>query len=106
MSTILTGTINYVLYGALAGTWGLIVALIAKFRATQHGVKALLRDRLIEGYTRYTEMGYAPIYARENFQSMYDEYHNLGGNGVMEDLYSKFMELPTEPVTPTKEVIK
>ena len=38
----------------------------------------------------------APIYARENFENMYQRYHNLGANGVMDDYYKKFMEIPTE----------
>ena len=96
---IINGAMNYILGAALAGTWGLVVALVVKFKATQDGVKALLRDRLIGSYTKYTELEYAPIYARESFQAMYEEYHNLGGNGVIEDLYLKFMKLPTEQLT-------
>jgi hypothetical protein len=65
--------------------------------AIKDGVKALLRDRIINTYNQYTKMKHAPIYARENFKSLYDEYHNLGGNGVIDDLYEKFMDLPTSP---------
>ena len=28
---------------------------------------------------------------------MYKQYHNLGANGVMDDIRAKFLELPTEP---------
>lgn len=58
------------------------------------GVQALLRDRLIDSYNHYEAKGYAPIYARENFENMYNQYHALGGNGVMEDLARKFKDLP------------
>lgn len=60
------------------------------------GVQALLRDRLIWTYNKYNDKGYAPIYAKENFENMYDQYHSLGANGVMDEIHEKFKELPTE----------
>lgn len=67
-----------------------------KTEAVQKGVQALLRDRLYDKYEYYSEKGYAPIRARENFENMWTQYHNLGKNGVMDDIHMKFMELPTE----------
>ena len=67
-----------------------------KTESVQLGIQALLRDRLYERYNHYTEKGYAPIYARENFENMYQQYHTLGANGVMDDIYRKFNELPTK----------
>lgn len=67
-----------------------------KTEALELGVQALLRDRLYQMYAHYMERGSAPIYARENFENMYQRYHNLGANGVMDDYYKKFMEIPTE----------
>lgn len=64
--------------------------------SVQLGIQALLRDRLYQTYMHYTDKGYAPLYARENFDNMYKQYHNLGANGVMDDLYEKFMNLPIE----------
>lgn len=64
--------------------------------ALKLGVQALLRDRLYAYYNKYSEYKYAPIYAKENFENIYKQYHNLGNNGVMDDIYRKFMELPTE----------
>ena len=64
--------------------------------AVQRGVQALLRDRLIAEYNKYSEQGCAPIYARDNFDNMWTQYHNLGKNGVMDDIHDKFMALPTE----------
>lgn len=67
-----------------------------KTEALEQGVQALLRDRLYQMYAHYMEKGCAPIYARENFENMYQKYHSLGANGVMDDYYKKFMEIPTE----------
>jgi len=64
-------------------------------RGVRMGVQALLRAQMIDDFNRYSEKGYAPIYARENFENCYQQYHRLGANGVMDDLRSKFMALPT-----------
>ena len=37
------------------------------------------------------------IYARENFENCWKQYHSLGVNGVMDDLHSKFLKLPVSP---------
>lgn len=78
-------------------------AIIARLQNHEHrqealelGVQALLRDRMLHNYHKYTQQSYAPIYAKENFENMYKQYHELGANGVMDRLYEEFMELPTE----------
>ena len=68
----------------------------AQQKALEKGVQALLRDRMLHSYNKYTELGYAPVYAKENFENLYQQYHGLGGNGVMTQLRVAFMELPTE----------
>ncbi len=65
--------------------------------AVKKGVQALLRSQMISDYNRWMEKGYAPIYARENFDNCWDQYHSLGANGVMDDIRKKFMDLPTKP---------
>ncbi len=76
--------------------WQKIKANENKTESVQLGVQALLRDRLYQSYLHYQEKGYAPIYAKENFENMYNKYHNLGVNGVMDDIYRKFMDFPTD----------
>ena len=80
----------------LTAVWKKIKANEKKTESVQLGVQALLRDRLYSTYMKYSEKGYAPIYARENFENMYNQYHILGANGVMDDVYRKFMALPLE----------
>ena len=80
----------------LTGVWKRIKQNESKTESVQLGVQALLRDRLYSTYLKYAEKGYAPIYARENFENMYKQYHILGANGVMDDIYRKFMDLPLE----------
>ena len=65
--------------------------------ALKSGIQALLRAQMISEYNKWTERGYAPIYARENFENCWDQYHALGANGVMDDIHNKFLRLPTDP---------
>ncbi len=62
--------------------------------AVMAGVQAMLRDRLLQGYRHYEEKGYADYDDRSNIENMYNAYHNLGKNGVMDDMNKKFLELP------------
>ena len=80
----------------LTAVWRKIKLNEKKTESVQLGVQALLRDRLYSTYMHYQEKGYAPIYARENFENMYNQYHVLGANAVMDDIYRKFMDLPLE----------
>ena len=60
------------------------------------GVQALLRAQMIDSYNHWTEKGFAPIYARDNFDNLFKQYESLGANGVMSDIKKKFFELPTK----------
>lgn len=66
-------------------------------KAVKQGVQALLRAQMIEDYNKWSEKGYAPIYARQNFENCWKHYHSLGANGVMDDIHLKFLTLPTDP---------
>lgn len=70
--------------------------MLAQVKGIRLGVQALLRAQMIDDYNHYREKGYAPIYARENFENCWAQYHALGANGVMDDLHNKFLQLPTE----------
>ena len=64
--------------------------------ATQLGVQALLRDRLLLAFKFYINQGYADYDDRQNVLNMYTQYESLGPNKVMENLYHRFEELPLE----------
>lgn len=64
--------------------------------AVKLGLQALLRSQMISDYNKYSEKGFAPVYARDNFENCWKRYHSLGANGVMDDLHEKFLDLPTE----------
>lgn len=85
---------------SLLGAGGLLVGvfrlLFAQIKGVRLGVQALLRAQMIADYNKWSERGYAPIYARENFTNCWTQYHSLGVNGVMDDLKAKFLALPTD----------
>ena len=64
--------------------------------AVQDGVRALLRDRIIQAHNHYSEKGYIPVYGMENVLAMYNAYHELGGNGTVTKLVDDLRELPTD----------
>lgn len=80
-------------FTALAGG---VTFLIKKYMAMGCGIQALLRDRIIQAHNYYMDKGYCPIYAKENVEEMYKQYHNLGGNGTITKLYETMMAMPTE----------
>lgn len=83
--------------GTVSGvTVGIVRFLINQIKGVRLGVQALLRAQMISDYNKYHDLGYAPIYARQNFENCWAQYHALGANGVMDDLHEKFLELPTE----------
>lgn len=81
--------------GLIGFLWGRVKGLHNDNVAVREGVQALLRAQMIDDYNHYLEKGYAPIYARENFENCWMRYHALGANGVMDDIHKKFMALPT-----------
>lgn len=71
--------------------------LLNQITGVRMGVKALLRAQMISDYNKWKEREYAPIYAKQNFENLWEQYHALKGpNGVMDGLHNEFMALPTE----------
>lgn len=61
--------------------------------ANSKGTMLLLRVQLIEYHDKYVELGKIPSYAYENFNEMYEAYHNLGGNGMVTKMHNEIQEL-------------
>lgn len=89
---------------------GLLAALIAYLwqqaqrerrtqKAIQDGVKALLRDRIIQMYSICKSKGYCTLQERESLQSLYTAYHDgLQGNSTVTDVYNAMRGMPTEKI--------
>lgn len=68
----------------------------AKEKAVEEGVQALLRNELVREYREYKAKGELSILDKENIESMFRQYKNLGGNGTVEQLITELMQLPTK----------
>ena len=79
-----------------------IKMLRTRQQALEKGIQALLRNALIQQYDFWSTKQHAPIHIKDNFNNMYQQYHSLGANGVMVNMYQAFMELPVAP-SPDKE---
>ena len=62
-------------------------------RATELGIQALLRDRIIQAYYHYSERSWITLHGLENVEALYKEYHALGGNGTVTKLVEDLREL-------------
>ena len=61
--------------------------------ANERGTMLLLRVQLIEYHTKYMRLEEIPSYAYQNFEEMYEAYHDLGGNGMVKKMYEEIKEL-------------
>lgn len=79
-------------------SWKKVKKKLEDYKAVELGMRSLLRDRIVQAYNHSVHhRGYCPIYEKENVTNMYEQYHNLGGNGTITELYEELMELPTQP---------
>lgn len=68
-----------------------------EYEAICSGLRAMLRDRIIQLYEECVQSGNTPFYAVQNVTNMYQAYHDLGGNGAITEIYHKFMHMPQKP---------
>lgn len=64
-----------------------------KREAIEKGVQALLRNELIHRFREYKLAGEMTLLDKENMDHMFTEYFNLGGNGMIHEIYDEFKEI-------------
>lgn len=57
------------------------------------GLMLLLRIQLIEYHDKYMKRGTIPSYAYQNFIDLYNAYHTLGGNGMVDKMFTEINHL-------------
>ena len=97
---ILQMIISYLVPASLGAGVGFLSSKVkknkAKEQAIEDGVQALLRNELVREYREYKAKGELSILDKENIESMFRQYKNLGGNGTVEQLITELMRLPTK----------
>lgn len=66
-----------------------------EYEALKEGVQAMLRAQMINEYNKALDKGYAAVHTKEAFENVYNKYHTLGVNGVMDGIHIEFMEMPS-----------
>ncbi|MBR1760895.1 MAG: hypothetical protein IJ741_06925 [Schwartzia sp.] len=66
-------------------------------KANNKGTHALLRDRLLQGFHFFKKRGMVTYGEAMNYKNMYEAYHALGKNGVMDGIYEEFLKIPIKP---------
>ena len=82
----------------------ILVWVVAKIKkqhsdsqALKLGVQSLLMDKLDYLHDKYVEQGYCPTAKKRLYDNMYNQYANLGANGVMAEAHEEVMKLPSKP---------
>ncbi len=70
-----------------------IIGFSRMINSTCEGVKILLKNRIIEKYYTFKKDGFISIFDKQIVNELYNEYHNLGGNGVISDIINEINEL-------------
>lgn len=97
ITTAITAIVSAVIGAAVAGIIKTIKSGHKKQKAIMSGLQSILRGEIVKQHEKYTERGYAPVYAKDALTRQYESYHDLGGNGVITELYHEIMELPEIP---------
>ena len=63
------------------------------------GIQAVLRDSLLQKYKCCAENNKTTLEERENFENIYEQYHSLGKNGVMDGVREDFLKLQLDPTS-------
>lgn len=61
--------------------------------AYEKGIMLLLRVQIIEYHDKYMKNGTIPTYSYDNFEDMYQAYHELGGNSMADKMHKEINEL-------------
>ena len=67
--------------------------IMAREKAINEALRALCRDRILQGYRYYKRHGGISPADLETMTKLYLAYHALGGNGTITAVYEKIKEL-------------
>lgn len=101
-STILVIAITALITAVVSGVVGLVANLIktktsgivVRQQAMERGLQSLLRNELYQVFDKCCAQGYVTPRELSNWDNMYEQYHNLGKNGVMDRYNEEIKKLP------------
>lgn len=91
----------YISLGSFLFGGGFLVTVYKNLKTTQQnlktiqlGLQAMLRDRLLQAHHHYKEVGHISYQEMQNLLNMYEMYHSLGANGVMDEIIAEIKDIP------------
>ena len=72
-------------------------ALREDIKLLKAGTQAIVKNDLKLQYHEHIEAGWASVDTKEDLERLYQIYHQLGANGVMDGMRKTFMDLPSRP---------
>ena len=70
------------------------IDILTREQATNEALRALCRDRILQGYRYYRQHDGISTADLESMNTLYAAYHKLGGNGTIDAVYCKICALP------------
>ena len=100
ISAVITGIVGYIFYKLKkvteeksANEEKRLQAILQREEAINEALRALCRDRILQGYKYYKKNGGVSTHDLETMSKLYRAYHNLGGNGTITTIYEKISQL-------------
>lgn len=93
IQSIILNLTTSVLFAILGFFIGKIRNSQKQFESLKHGLQALLRDRMITLYNEAKKTGHVSLEDKSNFDNLYNNYHALGLNGVMDQIHEEYINM-------------
>lgn len=61
------------------------------------GLQSIIKNDLKVQYHEHLEKQYASVDTKEDLEKLYQVYHSLGCNGIMDGVRAQFLKLPEKP---------
>ena len=92
--SVLTLIVTTVVASAMKKISTKMIEIVGDIQHSKAASRAVLHDRLYQGYQFYLRIGAITADDLENMNYMYKEYNNLNGNGTCKTLHNKVDQLP------------
>ena len=92
--SVLTLIVTTIVAAIMKKMSGKFLEIMGDIQHSKDASRAVLHDRLYQGYNFYLRIGAITSDDLENMNYMFKEYENLHGNGTCETLHKKVDQLP------------
>lgn len=93
---IITCGIGFIVPGVLGYLMGVIKSYKKREKLQIEALKCLLRSNITGKYYVYKQLGFVPVYEKENVNYMYSEYKEFHGNSYVDIIMIDFNKLPVK----------